>query len=197
MIFERFYDALIGYIYLYVSIYWYVYVYVYICAWVQNIDDRSRTKSVKMRQRRITTIWGGWRKNEGSGTHAHIRSEDEQSAVLFFLEIVPNQPEKEATTRRNLFHSFFFLFSISFSSRFLPLSSFLRVVSIICWIGSTQQRVEGWWWWRRRRRCRRRWQQDEPVAVMMMMMQRESLAIQEQSHVDLQMRVYILPRSVW
>ncbi len=78
-------------------------------------------KSVKTRQKGITTIRGGRRKNEGSGTHAHIRSEDEQSAVLFFLEIVPNQSGKEATTRRNLLHSFF-LFSISSSSRFFSLS---------------------------------------------------------------------------
>jgi len=106
MVFDRFCGVLMGYISMYV------------CVCVQNIGDSSRTKSVKMRHRGITTIWGGWRKNEGSGTYAHIQSEDEQSAVLFFLEIVSNQPEKEATTRRNLLHSFFpilHLFLVSLS----------------------------------------------------------------------------------
>jgi hypothetical protein len=111
MVFDRFCSALMGYI----SVCFYIFVCVCVC--VQNIGDSSRTKSVKMRQRGITTIWGGWRKNEGSGTHAHIQSEDEQSAVLFFLEIVPNQPEKEATTRRTLLHFFsiLHLFLVSLS----------------------------------------------------------------------------------
>jgi hypothetical protein len=121
------------YIYIYIYMFLYIYMFMRMCVCVQNIGDSSRTKSVKMRQRGITTIWEGWRKNEGSGTHAHIRREDEQSAVLFFLEIVPNQPEKEATTRRNLLHSFFFYspslsrlaFSLSHLS-FVSFPSFLR-----------------------------------------------------------------------
>ena len=62
----------------------------------------------------------------------------EQSAVLFFLEIVPNQPqgEQEATTYKNSLHPFFLFYillfflviALSLSPSF---SSFLRVVSII------------------------------------------------------------------
>ena len=87
--------------------------------------------------RRIETIWEGRSESGRSDMHAHIqkkkqreREEEkrkkggEQSAVLFFLEIVPNQPqgEQEATTYKNSLHPFFLFYILLFFSRHRSLS---------------------------------------------------------------------------